>query len=112
MRPPRARTHGGATATREDTGDIPQYDVPYYLGVAMDNDILGGLWYTMSFAQGEPAFTQLTAPVKRADPVVMVFNVEMTKVPRPGDGPGEDDLVYGGWTGVLDHEEGDCERGY
>ncbi|OSD08022.1 DUF1744-domain-containing protein [Trametes coccinea BRFM310] len=66
---------------REGIIDIREYDVPYYLRVAMDNDIRVGLWYAISFTAGQPAFKQLTERVKRADPVVMAFDIETTKAP-------------------------------
>ncbi|TFK86426.1 DUF1744-domain-containing protein [Polyporus arcularius HHB13444] len=66
---------------REGIIDIREYDVPYYLRVAMDNDIRVGLWYAITFTAGQPAFKQLTERVKRADPVVMAFDIETTKAP-------------------------------
>ena len=76
-----AHARWGDRDPREGIVDIREYDVPYYLRVAMDNDIRVGLWYAISFAQGQPTFTQLTARVKRADPVVMAFDIETTKAP-------------------------------
>ena len=66
---------------REGIIDIREYDVPYYLRVAMDNDIRVGLWYAITFTAGQPAFKQLTERVKRADPVVMAYDIETTKAP-------------------------------
>ncbi|KAI0646313.1 DUF1744-domain-containing protein [Trametes meyenii] len=66
---------------REGIIDIREYDVPYYLRVAMDNEIRVGLWYAISFTAGQPAFKQLTERVKRADPVVMAYDIETTKAP-------------------------------
>ncbi|KAI0826611.1 DUF1744-domain-containing protein [Trametes gibbosa] len=66
---------------REGIIDIREYDVPYYLRVAMDNDIRVGLWYAISFTAGQPAFKLLTERVKRADPVVMAYDIETTKAP-------------------------------
>lgn len=61
--------------------DIREFDVPYYLRVAMDNEIRVGLWYTVTFNAGQPTLTQLTERVKRPDPVVMAFDIETTKAP-------------------------------
>ncbi|KAI0371958.1 hypothetical protein BV20DRAFT_964623 [Pilatotrama ljubarskyi] len=61
--------------------DIREYDVPYYLRVAMDNEIRVGLWYAVTFTAGQPALKQLTERVKRPDPVVMAFDIETTKAP-------------------------------
>ncbi|KAE9408685.1 hypothetical protein BT96DRAFT_913819 [Gymnopus androsaceus JB14] len=61
--------------------DIREYDVPYYLRVAIDNDIRVGLWYTVTFTAGQPAFRNMPERVKRADPVVMAYDIETTKAP-------------------------------
>ena len=76
-----AHARWGDRDPREGIVDIREYDVPYYLRVAMDNDIRVGLWYAVSFTQGQPAFKHLAARVKRADPVVMAYDIETTKAP-------------------------------
>lgn len=58
-----------------------EYDVPYYLRVAIDNDIRVGLWYDVSFHEGVVALRAVPERVKRADPVVMAFDIETTKQP-------------------------------
>ncbi|KAH9829902.1 DNA polymerase epsilon subunit 1 [Rhodofomes roseus] len=78
-------SRGGRTGRdkdpREGIIDIREFDVPYYLRVAMDNEMRVGLWYAVTFTAGQPAFTQLVERVKRADPVVMAFDIETTKAP-------------------------------
>lgn len=66
---------------REGIIDIREYDVPYHIRVAIDNDIRIGLWYGVTFTAGRPAFTRITERVKRADPVVMAYDIETTKAP-------------------------------
>lgn len=68
---------------REGIIDIREYDVPYYLRVAIDNDLRVGLWYSVSFTSGtsQPSFLHITEKVKRADPVVMAYDIETTKAP-------------------------------
>ncbi|KAI0057193.1 DUF1744-domain-containing protein [Artomyces pyxidatus] len=66
---------------REGIIDIREYDVPYYLRVAMDNEIRVGLWYAVTFNEGQPTCTVITERVKRPDPVVMAFDIETTKAP-------------------------------
>ena len=66
---------------RECIVDIREYDVPYYLRVAIDNDLRVGLWYTVTFVEGHPSFNQIQERVKRADPVVMAYDIETTKAP-------------------------------
>lgn len=66
---------------RECIIDVREYDVPYYLRVAIDNEIRVGLWYTVTFSEGRPTFCQIVERVKRADPVVMAYDIETTKAP-------------------------------
>ncbi|KIL62773.1 hypothetical protein M378DRAFT_12571 [Amanita muscaria Koide BX008] len=66
---------------REHIIDAREFDVPYYLRVAIDNDIRVGLWYAVTFKAGQPGFSHLAERVKRADPVVMAFDIETTKAP-------------------------------
>ncbi|KDR79105.1 hypothetical protein GALMADRAFT_242970 [Galerina marginata CBS 339.88] len=66
---------------RECIVDVREYDVPYYLRVAIDNELRAGLWYAVTFTEGQPSFNQITERVKRADPVVMAFDIETTKAP-------------------------------
>ncbi|KAJ7071344.1 hypothetical protein C8F01DRAFT_1110146 [Mycena amicta] len=66
---------------REGIIDVREFDVPYYLRVAIDNDIRVGLWYAVTFTAGQPAFRHIAERVKRADPVVMAYDIETTKAP-------------------------------
>lgn len=80
----RGGKHGAGTRDkdpREGIIDIREFDVPYYLRVAIDNDIRVGLWYTVTFTAGQPSFSPIVEKVKRADPVVMAFDIETTKAP-------------------------------
>ncbi|CAE6420593.1 unnamed protein product [Rhizoctonia solani] len=61
--------------------DIREYDVPYYLRVAIDCDIRVGLWYEVAMDAGQLTLTRLVDRVKRAEPVVMAFDIETTKAP-------------------------------
>jgi DNA polymerase epsilon subunit 1 len=81
------RSHANKTARFLDTDprdciiDVREYDIPYYLRVAIDNEIRVGLWYGVTFTEGQPSFKPLTERVKRADPVVMAYDIETTKAP-------------------------------
>ncbi|KAF9011073.1 hypothetical protein BDQ17DRAFT_1345420 [Cyathus striatus] len=66
---------------RESIIDVREYDVPYYLRVAIDNDIRVGLWYSVTFTAGQPTCSRIVERVKRADPVVMAYDIETTKAP-------------------------------
>jgi DNA polymerase epsilon subunit 1 len=70
----------GSSDPRECIIDAREFDVPYYLRVAIDNEIRVGLWYSVSFNAGQPQFT-LMDRVKRADPVVLAYDIETTKAP-------------------------------
>ncbi|GAA6009169.1 hypothetical protein JCM11491_005778 [Sporobolomyces phaffii] len=63
--------------------DIREYDVPYYLRVAIDKNIRVGLWYEVTPSQegGEIGFRRLEERVARAEPVVLAFDIETTKAP-------------------------------
>jgi DNA polymerase epsilon subunit 1 len=79
------RSGKGTTAKDQDPReciiDIREYDVPYYLRVAIDNEIRVGLWYAVTFTEGRPSFSLIPERVKRADPVVMAYDIETTKAP-------------------------------
>ncbi|KAK2460009.1 hypothetical protein APHAL10511_008015 [Amanita phalloides] len=66
---------------RECIIDAREFDVPYYLRVAIDNDVRVGLWYAVTFNSGQPSFLHIAERVKRADPVVLAFDIETTKAP-------------------------------
>jgi DNA polymerase epsilon subunit 1 len=66
---------------RECIIDAREFDVPYYLRVAIDNNVRVGLWYNVTFNAGQPSFSHMAERVKRADPVVMAFDIETTKAP-------------------------------
>ncbi|QRW08330.1 DNA polymerase epsilon subunit 1 [Ceratobasidium sp. AG-Ba] len=61
--------------------DIREYDVPYYLRVAIDCDIRVGLWYDVTMDAGQLKLKRLVDRVKRAEPVVMAYDIETTKAP-------------------------------
>lgn len=79
--------------------DIREYDIPYYLRVAIDKgpplnfsfpphrysrfhvDIRVGLWYEVSAEHGDIKVTLIKERVSRAEPVVMAFDIETTKAP-------------------------------
>lgn len=61
--------------------DIREYDVPYYLRVAIDKDIRVGLWYTVTVDPEGTSVKCIQDRVERPDPVVMAFDIETTKDP-------------------------------
>ncbi|SCV03154.1 LANO_0G02476g1_1 [Lachancea nothofagi CBS 11611] len=65
----------------EDTkmliSDIREYDVPFHVRVAIDNDVRVGKWYKIT----SRGFLEITEKVAFADPVVLAFDIETTKAP-------------------------------
>ncbi|KAJ5266801.1 DNA polymerase epsilon catalytic subunit A [Penicillium angulare] len=61
--------------------DIREYDVPYHVRVSIDKDIRIGKWYSVQSKQGVISLTCLEDRLQRADPVVLAFDIETTKLP-------------------------------
>ncbi|KAF2144389.1 uncharacterized protein K452DRAFT_316394 [Aplosporella prunicola CBS 121167] len=61
--------------------DIREYDVPYHVRVAIDKDIRIGKWYTVEAKHGTTTLTCIEERLTRADPVVMAYDIETTKLP-------------------------------
>ncbi|TIC52238.1 putative DNA polymerase epsilon catalytic subunit A [Wallemia mellicola] len=61
--------------------DAREYDVPYYLRVATDLGIRVGLWYTVTGNEGKVKMDKIPDRVKRAEPVVMAYDIETCKAP-------------------------------
>ncbi|KAK5995581.1 DNA polymerase epsilon catalytic subunit A [Cladobotryum mycophilum] len=61
--------------------DIREYDVPYHVRVMIDLDIRAGSWY---FVEAKHGVTKLYPNTERslpADPVVLAYDIETTKLP-------------------------------
>ncbi|KAI7849576.1 hypothetical protein BDC45DRAFT_551393 [Circinella umbellata] len=62
--------------------DIREYDVPYYVRVAIDINIRVGMWYTAKALPDETVVLNKREDlVQRPDPVTMAFDIETTKSP-------------------------------
>ncbi|RSH85546.1 DNA polymerase epsilon catalytic subunit [Saitozyma podzolica] len=61
--------------------DIREHDIAYYLRVAIDLDVRVGLWYTVTSVAGTTKLERIPTLVKRAEPVVMAYDIETTKQP-------------------------------
>ncbi|RKP23832.1 ribonuclease H-like domain-containing protein, partial [Syncephalis pseudoplumigaleata] len=70
-----------ATEILDNIVDIREYDIPYYIRVAIDNDIRVGLWYDVRATNGTITLTHRADLVKRPEPVVLAFDIETTKLP-------------------------------
>lgn len=100
---------------RECIIDVREYDVPYYLRVAIDNDMRVGLWYAVTFTEGQPSFSPhgaCEACRSGGHGVRYRDDKGASQVSRPGHRPGHDDFVHGRRPRLSDHEPGDCQRGH
>ncbi|KAI8621364.1 hypothetical protein BC830DRAFT_1094766 [Chytriomyces sp. MP71] len=62
--------------------DIREYDVMYYVRTAIDCDFRVGLWYEVrASGLGRISIEERKDKVKRAEPVVLAFDIETTKLP-------------------------------
>ncbi|KAI9797963.1 MAG: DNA polymerase epsilon catalytic subunit [Piccolia ochrophora] len=61
--------------------DIREFDVPYHVRVAIDKDIRIGKWYVVEAKHGVTSFKCIEERLQRADPVVLAFDIETTKLP-------------------------------
>ncbi|KAH8548277.1 hypothetical protein BGW37DRAFT_507320 [Umbelopsis sp. PMI_123] len=68
--------------TLDNIIDIREYDIPYFLRVAIDMDIRVGLWYNVKAMQDNTIqITRRPDLVNRAEPVILAFDIETTKLP-------------------------------
>ncbi|CAZ83698.1 unnamed protein product [Tuber melanosporum] len=61
--------------------DIREYDVPYHVRVAIDQEIRIGKWYTVEAKHGIVSLTCIEDRLKQAEPVVLAWDIETTKLP-------------------------------
>ncbi|SCU99256.1 LAME_0G02454g1_1 [Lachancea meyersii CBS 8951] len=70
-------TSGIVEDTKRLISDIREYDVPFHVRVAIDNDVRVGKWYKVT----SRGFLEVAEKVAFADPVVLAFDIETTKAP-------------------------------
>ncbi|RKF60362.1 DNA polymerase epsilon catalytic subunit A [Erysiphe neolycopersici] len=61
--------------------DIREWDVPYHVRVMIDMGIRTGKWYSVETKHGNTNMVCLEERLQRADPVVMAYDIETTKLP-------------------------------
>ncbi|RPA99229.1 DUF1744-domain-containing protein [Choiromyces venosus 120613-1] len=61
--------------------DIREYDVPYHVRVAIDQGIRIGKWYTVEAKHGIVSLACIEDRLKQAEPVVLAWDIETTKLP-------------------------------
>ncbi|KAJ9116229.1 DNA polymerase epsilon catalytic subunit [Naganishia onofrii] len=86
----RAGTEGGRPGGKGNGKDkdpsecimeLREYDINYYQRVAIDLNVRVGLWYTVKSQSGTTTLTHIPERVKRAEPVVMAYDIETSKQP-------------------------------
>ncbi|KAI7734909.1 hypothetical protein M8C21_021712, partial [Ambrosia artemisiifolia] len=61
--------------------DIREYDVPYHVRFAIDNDIRSGLWYDVNVSCDGVTLERRHDLLQRAEVHVCAFDIETTKLP-------------------------------
>lgn len=74
-------TKVASNETLDKIVDLREYDLMYYVRVAIDCEMRVGLWYDVKPVQSRIDITPREDLVKRADPVVLAFDIETTKLP-------------------------------
>jgi DNA polymerase epsilon subunit 1 len=61
--------------------DLREYDVPYHVRFAIDNDVRSGQWYNVSISSTDVILEKRTDLLQRAEVRVCAFDIETTKLP-------------------------------
>ncbi|KAD4583994.1 hypothetical protein E3N88_21595 [Mikania micrantha] len=61
--------------------DLREYDVPYHVRFAIDNDIRSGLWYDVNVSSDGVTLERRQDLLQRAEVHVCAFDIETTKLP-------------------------------
>ncbi|XP_009629449.1 DNA polymerase epsilon catalytic subunit A [Nicotiana tomentosiformis] len=61
--------------------DLREYDVPYHVRYAIDNDVRCGQWYDVSVSSSGVMLEKRTDLLQRAEVHVCAFDIETTKLP-------------------------------
>ncbi|OMO70162.1 hypothetical protein CCACVL1_19081 [Corchorus capsularis] len=61
--------------------DLREYDVPYHVRFAIDNDVRCGQWYDVSVSSSGVILEKRTDLLQRAEVRVCAFDIETTKLP-------------------------------
>ncbi|XP_057955577.1 DNA polymerase epsilon catalytic subunit A-like [Malania oleifera] len=61
--------------------DLREYDVPYHVRFAIDNDVRSGQWYDVSVSSAGVVLVKRTDLLQRAEVRVCAFDIETTKLP-------------------------------
>ncbi|CAD6250912.1 unnamed protein product [Miscanthus lutarioriparius] len=61
--------------------DLREYDVPYHVRFAIDNDVRSGQWYNVSVSGSDVLLQRREDLLQRAEVHVCAFDIETTKLP-------------------------------
>ncbi|KAL9300842.1 putative DNA-directed DNA polymerase [Arabidopsis thaliana] len=61
--------------------DLREYDVPYHVRFAIDNDVRSGQWYNVSISSTDVILEKRTDLLQRAEVRVCAFDIETVKLP-------------------------------
>ncbi|CAA7036272.1 unnamed protein product [Microthlaspi erraticum] len=61
--------------------DLREYDVPYHVRFAIDQDVRSGQWYNVSISSTDVKLERRTDLLQRAEVRVCAFDIETTKLP-------------------------------
>lgn len=75
------RLNASVTDASDFIVDIREWDVPYHVRVMIDEDIRTGKWYSVEAKHGVTTMKCLEERLERAEPVVMAYDIETTKLP-------------------------------
>ncbi|RPA85713.1 DUF1744-domain-containing protein [Ascobolus immersus RN42] len=73
--------------------DIREYDVPYHVRVSIDKNIRIGKWYEVEAKHGTVSLRCLEDRLTRADPIVLAWDIETTKLPLKFPDPVIDQIM-------------------
>ncbi|CAG9465602.1 unnamed protein product [Pedinophyceae sp. YPF-701] len=61
--------------------ELREYDVPYHTRWSIDSDVRCGLWYAVRVEQGVPVLRRRADMVRWAEPRIVAWDIETTKLP-------------------------------
>lgn len=67
--------------TQEALIDLREYDVPFHVRFAIDEDVRAGHWFMVSAAGGKVSLSPRPDLLQRAEPRICAFDIETTKLP-------------------------------
>ncbi|KAJ5074812.1 intein-containing DNA polymerase epsilon catalytic subunit a precursor [Anaeramoeba ignava] len=73
--------------------EIREYDIPYYIRVAIDTGIRVGYWYNVRYFEGNSILTHVSEFEDRPELQILAFDIETTKSPLKFPDPQVDQVM-------------------